>query len=29
MEFDKLINNNLRNIFLEKLYTKWGAEAIP
>ena len=29
MEFDKLININLRNIFLEKLYTKWGAEAIP
>ena len=29
MEFDQLIEHNLRNIFLEKSYTKCGRETIP
>ena len=29
IKFDQLIEYNLRNIFLEKSYTKWGAETIP
>ena len=29
MKFGQLIKYNLRNIFLEKLYTKCGAETIP
>ena len=28
MEFSQLIEHNMRNIFLEKLYTKCGTEAI-
>ena len=29
MKFGHLIKYNLRNIFLEKLYTKCGGETIP
>ena len=29
MEFGQLIEYNMRNIFLEKLYTKCGGETIP
>ena len=29
MKFGELIEYNMRNIFLEKSYTKCGAEAIP
>ena len=29
MKFGQLIENNMRNIFLEKLYTKWGREISP
>ena len=29
VKFGQLINLNMRNIFLEKLYTKWGKEATP
>ena len=29
MEFGLLIEYNLRNIFLEELYTKGGGETIP
>ena len=29
MKFGQLIEYNLRNIFLEKLYTKCGGETIP
>ena len=29
MKFDQLIEYNMRNIFLEKLYTKYGGETIP
>ena len=29
MKFDHLIEHNMRNIFLEKLYTKYGGETIP
>ena len=29
MKFGQLIKYNLRNIFLEKLYTKCGGETIP
>ena len=28
MKFGQLIEYNLRNIFTEKSYTKWGGEAI-
>ena len=28
MKFDQLIEYNVRNIFLEKSYTKWGEETI-
>ena len=29
IKFGQLIEYNLRNIFLEKSYTKWGGETIP
>ena len=29
MEFDQLIEYNMRYIFLEKSYTKYGGETIP
>ena len=29
MKFDQLIEYNMRNIFLEKSYTKCGEETIP
>ena len=29
MKFGKLIENNMRNIFLEKPYTKCGGETTP
>ena len=29
MKFGQLIEYNMRNIFLEKLYTKCGGKAIP
>ena len=29
MKFGQLIEYNMRNIFLEKLYTKCGGETIP
>ena len=29
MKFGKLIKYNMRNIFLEKAYTKYGGETIP
>ena len=29
MKFGQLIEYNLRNIFIEKLYTKYAGEAIP
>ena len=29
MKFGQLIKNNMRNIFLEKSYTKYGRETIP
>ena len=29
MKFGQLIKYNLRNIFLEKSYTKYGGETIP
>ena len=29
MKFGQLIENNMRKIFLEKSYTKWGGETIP
>ena len=29
VKFGQLINLNMRNVFLEKLYTKWGREATP
>ena len=29
MKFGHLTEYNMRNIFLEKLYTKWGGEAGP
>ena len=29
MKFDQLIEYNMRNIFLEKSYTKCGRESIP
>ena len=29
IEFGQLIEYNMRKIFLEKLYTKWGGETIP
>ena len=29
MKYGKLIGYNMRNIFLEKLYTKRGGETIP
>ena len=29
MKFDQLIDCNIRNIFLEKSYTKWGRETTP
>ena len=29
MKFGQLIENNVRTIFLEKLYTKCGGETIP
>ena len=29
VKFGQLINYNMRHIFLEKLYTKYGGEAIP
>ena len=29
MKFGKLTENNMRNIFLEKSYTKRGGEIIP
>ena len=29
MKFGQLIEYNLRNIFLEKSYTKYGGETIP
>ena len=28
MKFDQLIENNMRNVFLEKSYTKCGGEII-
>ena len=28
MKFDQLIGNNMRNIFVEKLYTKFAGEII-
>ena len=29
MKFGQLIECNMRNIFLEKSYTKWGGETVP
>ena len=29
MKFDQLIECDIRNVFLEKLYTKCGGETIP
>ena len=29
MEFGQLIEYNMRNIFLEKSYIKWGGETTP
>ena len=29
MKFNGLIEYNMRNIFAEKLYTKWGEKIIP
>ena len=29
MKLDQLIGNNMRNIFLEKTYTKCGGETTP
>ena len=29
MKFGKLIECNMRNIFVETLYTKWAGETIP
>ena len=29
LKFGQLIEYNIRNIFLEKSYTKWGRETIP
>ena len=29
MKFGKLIEQNIRNIFLEKSYAKYGGESIP
>ena len=29
MTFGQLIEYNMRNIFVEKSYTKWAAETIP
>ena len=29
MKFSQLIENNMRNLFLEKSYTKCGGETIP
>ena len=29
MNFGQLIELNMRNIFLEKSYTKWSGETIP
>ena len=29
MTFGKLIELNMRNIFVEKSYTKWAGETIP
>ena len=29
MKFGKLIENNMRNTFVEKSYTKYGGETIP
>ena len=29
MEFGQLIESNMRNIFLEKSYTKYGGETTP
>ena len=29
MKFGLLIENNMRHIFLEKSYTKWGGKTIP
>ena len=29
MKFSQLIEHNMRSIFLEKLYTKYGGETIP
>ena len=29
MKFGQLIEYDMRNIFLEKSYKKWGREAIP
>ena len=29
MKFHQLIEHNMRNIFLENLYTKCGGETIP
>ena len=29
MKFGQLIEYNMRNIFLEKSYTKWGEDTIP
>ena len=28
-KFGKLIEHNMRNIFLEKTYTKWAGESVP
>ena len=29
MQFGQLLEYNMRNIFIEKLYTKYGGEASP
>ena len=29
MKFHRLVGYNMRNIFLEKLYTRWDTETIP
>ena len=29
MKFGQLIACNMRNIFIEKLYTKWGEKRVP
>ena len=29
MKFGQLIEYNIRKIFIEKSYTKWGGDAIP